>query len=446
MKHLLIKRLLAIIFCIGALLTSFTLYAAPNPEELFATQFSEARREANSGKKYASFSITNKGNKDIDDIIASAELVDAGGNRISFMVISDLTPGRVWLETGKSRQVSFPLDAYPKEKELIDAGFSTAKLNIKINKINFINELDDSGKSVSSKKKKERNLSRSADIVYDPIYERICQYGHPIFVTGSSLDKGTRFVHFKNSEYEKNQQKNAPYFYIALNNEDGITTQLYYSDLEQYKEDATYDEDLKKLNSIPIITHVSAKESDIANVFGKWDYKHKRKNGYKIVFAKPFCFHNKLLFGFYYEMENGSMKKTSGIGTRKGLISDIHDYRTFKGSTYSTYFNDGVHHYGDEPQLKNGPIDNLLDFILFKEMGDTDKASGLLTDELRNNQQLYGQTEAEIEINTHTLTYQANSRDKNSYKVLIKYSLKNGKSIKNTYEMLFVDGRWRVSQ
>jgi hypothetical protein len=453
MKFLLLKRLLAIIFFIGALLVSFAIYAAPNPDELFTTQFSEARKESDTDKKHAFFSITNKGKKNIDDIIASLELVDAGGSRISFIVISDLTPGKVWLEAGKSRQVSFPLDTYPKETELIGTQFATTKLNIKINKINFIAEPDDSGKSVSSHTKalptlaeKGSNLTPGTHIVYDPIYERICQYGHPILVKGWSQDKGTRFVHFKNPEYEKNPEKNAPYFYIALDNENGITTQWYYNDLEQYKDDATYDEDLKKLTSIPIITHVSSRESDVTNVFGEWDYKHQRKNGYKIVFAKPFCFHNKLLVGFYYEMENGAMIKAGGRSTRKELISDIHDYRIFNGSIDSPNFNTGVHYYGDEPQLKNGPIYNLLDFILFKEMGNTNKASALLTYELRNNQQVYGQTEVGIEINTHSLTYQAISRDKRSYKVLVEYLLINGKSIKKTYEMLFVDGKWRVSQ
>jgi hypothetical protein len=62
------------------------------------------------------------------------------------------------------------------------------------------------------------------------------------------------------------------------------------------------------------------------------------------------------------------------------------------------------------------------------------------------NQKFFGQTEADVEIDTRTLTYQAISRDERSYKVHVEYSLKNVRLVKNTYEMLFVDRKWRVSQ
>ena len=453
MQSLLIKRLFVIFFSIEASLLSFASHAAPNPDELFNLKFSKAKKDVDTGKMHALFIITNKSGKSIDDISVSLELVDAASNRVSLITLSDSMLGRVWLEKGKSKDVSFPLDSYPQQTDLIKTKFKTTKLNIKINKINFIVEPDDSTEPVTSNsrpltvsKEKQLDAKRKAPIVYEPIYKRICQYGHPILVKGWSLDDYTRFVHFKTPEDEIIREKREPYFYIAINNENGLTTQLYYSDIEYYKDNLSYEEDLKKLISIPIISNISSNESDIANVFGEWDYKHNRKNGYKVVYAKPFCLRDKLLFGFYYEVENGSVVKAKGVGSKKGLISDIHDYRVFKGSIESPPFRAGVQHYGDEPQLKDGPIDILLDFILHKEIGDVNEASKLLIYELRDNQKLFSQTEADIEIDSRTLTYQAISRDEGSYKVHVEYSLKNGTRVKRTYEMLFVDSKWRVSQ
>lgn len=288
---------------------------------------------------------------------------------------------------------------------------------------------------------------QNTQIIYDPIFEKICEYGHPILVTGWSLDKTTRFVHFKNPEYEKNKEKQNPYFYIALNNEDGITTQLGYSDMEQYKEDRIYNDDLKKLNSIPIIIDgVIRNEEYIASLFGKWDYQHKRKNGYRVIFEKPFCFQQKLHLGFLYEMENSVMIKTKGFTNKKNMIAAMHDYRTYSGT--KSYFNERTHHYGDEPQLKDGPVDSLLDFILFKELGEAEEARKLISYEQMHihSNNFYIQSELEAEIDTKTLIYKVINQTPDSVKVLIEYSLKNGKSISDIYEVKLIEGKWRFDK
>lgn len=446
-----VNCLSTMIFTICLLLIGNGTCALAPTDDILDTKFSSLKKLPGTDNKQALFRLTNKSTKDIDDIIVSLELANAYGERMSFIAISDLNPGSIWLKAENSREVSFPLDAYSDALRLMETQPTSAILKVTINKIVFANENspkpDNTNTEVIAITKTPAGKKQNTEIIYDPIFEKICEYGHPILVTGWSLDKTTRFVHFKNPEYEKNKERQTPYFYIALNGEDGITTQLGYSDLAQYKEDKIYNDDLKKLTSIPIIVDGVVRNEDyIASLFGKWDYQHKRKNGYRVIFEKPFCFQQKLHLGFLYEMENSKMIKTKGFTNRKNLITSIHDYRTYTGT--KSYFNERTHHYGDEPQLKDGPVDSLLDFVLFKELGEAEEARKLISYEQMHihNNNFYIQSEFGVEIDTKTLTYKVINHAPDSVNVLVVYSLKNGKPVNEIYEVKLIEGKWRINK
>ena len=67
--------------------------------------------------------------------------------------------------------------------------------------------------------------NETIQINYYPVYEHICEYGHPILVTGWSLDEITRFIHLKNYGYKSDDPAPAqyPYFYLSLSDDNRIS-------------------------------------------------------------------------------------------------------------------------------------------------------------------------------------------------------------------------------
>jgi len=69
---------------------------------------------------YGIFTITNTGQRDIDDINLSLFLKGPGGDTLSGMGVTDSTVGLVWLKVNQSKEEGIPLDRSKEAKFLLE--------------------------------------------------------------------------------------------------------------------------------------------------------------------------------------------------------------------------------------------------------------------------------------------------------------------------------------
>jgi hypothetical protein len=88
---------------------------------------------------YGIFTITNIGQRDIDDINLSLFLKGPNGDTLSSMGVTDSTVGLVWLKVNQSKEEGIPLDRYKEAKLLLEKNPDKANLKIKIKNITYMN-------------------------------------------------------------------------------------------------------------------------------------------------------------------------------------------------------------------------------------------------------------------------------------------------------------------
>lgn len=99
-------------------------------------EFKEVRETAFG--TYGIYTITNVGQRDIDDVSLSLYLKDQHGEILSSMAVTDATPGLVWLKAGQSAEQGVPLDRSEAARTLLKTRPGEGTLIIEVKRITFM--------------------------------------------------------------------------------------------------------------------------------------------------------------------------------------------------------------------------------------------------------------------------------------------------------------------
>ena len=105
---------------------------------LLKAQFKEIR-ETSFGT-YGIYTITNVGQRDIDDVILYLYLKDKNGDTLSSMAVTDSTPGLVWLKAGESSEQGVPLDRSKAARVLLETNPDEGNFVIEVKNMTFMNQ------------------------------------------------------------------------------------------------------------------------------------------------------------------------------------------------------------------------------------------------------------------------------------------------------------------
>lgn len=108
--------------------------AAADPS--FETSFKEVS-ESSLGV-YAIYSITNTGERDIDDVQLSLWLKDGAGNVIGSMATGEKVPGSLWLAAGATRAVAVSIDRYPQARAILESDPDQAELEVDVQNVTYM--------------------------------------------------------------------------------------------------------------------------------------------------------------------------------------------------------------------------------------------------------------------------------------------------------------------
>lgn len=89
---------------------------------------------------YGIYTITNVGQRDIDDVLLYLYLKDKNGDTLSNMAVTDSTPGLVWLKAGESTEEGVPLDRRDAAKVLLETNPDEGNFVIEVKNMTFMNQ------------------------------------------------------------------------------------------------------------------------------------------------------------------------------------------------------------------------------------------------------------------------------------------------------------------